>query len=155
MIARTIIPNSSHFAHEKQQSPNLWGSPVSEPSCLSGMGRRKVYEALPSLAVDNDGLHLTIAIDDILYLQAEHVYLNIFFQKEQRVMQRGSLSALLAQLPETCFFRVHRSYGVNLGWVEGWTSKEILLTGGHRIPLSRGREMAFKASLKKFNLLDK
>ncbi len=49
-----------------------------------------------------------------------------------------TLSSLYEQLQEyDCFFLPHRAYIVNLEYVNGLTSTELMLTGGRRVPVSR------------------
>lgn len=91
-----------------------------------------------SIVVEKGKLQVSIAVENILFARAEHVYVNIFFSNNQRVVQRSSLSGLLGQLPNSEFLQVHRSFVVNLRWVESWT-KETVTVGGKHIPISRSR----------------
>ncbi len=83
-------------------------------------------------------LHVRLAVKDILYVQAEHVYARIYCSNQQRILQRISLSSLLSQLPADQFLQVHRSYVVNLDSVDSW-SVELLFVDGTKIPISRNR----------------
>lgn len=59
----------------------------------------------------------------------------------------STLSSLFEQLQGyRCFFIPHRAYIVNLNFVSGLTSSELLLAGGKRIPVARGAYPALKAA---------
>ena len=56
---------------------------------------------------------------------------------------RSPFQQILRQLPEETFFQVHRSFSVNLQYVEEITENTVELTGGYTIPLSRRRRTEF------------
>jgi DNA-binding LytR/AlgR family response regulator len=74
----------------------------------------------------------------IAYARSEHVYVEIFFGGNQRMVHRDSLSGLVDKLPEDVFLRVHRSFVVDLNRVSGWRS-DALYVGKTVIPISRSR----------------
>ena len=51
---------------------------------------------------------------------------------------KQSFSAALAKLPPELFVRIHRSFCVNLMYVNSITRKNCFLEGGTELPLSRG-----------------
>jgi len=77
----------------------------------------------------------------IAYARAEHIYVEIYFGGNRRMLHRDSLATLLETLPEEAFLQVHRSYVVNLKWVNGWRS-DALFIGDAKIPISRNRRRA-------------
>lgn len=91
-----------------------------------------------SIVIEDGKVQIRIAVENILFAKAEHVYVGIYFSNDQRIFQRGSLAGLLNQLPADQFIQVHRSYVVNLRWVESWT-KDTISIGGKEIPISRAR----------------
>jgi len=82
----------------------------------------------------------------IAYARAEHIYVEIFFGGNRRMLHRDSLAALLETLPEEAFMQVHRSYVVNLKWVKEWRS-DALFIGDAKIPISRNRRQEVMARL--------
>lgn len=82
----------------------------------------------------------------IAYVRAEHVYVEIYFGGNRRMLHRDSLAALMKTLPEEAFMQVHRSYIVNLKWVKGWRS-DTLFIGDATIPISRNRRQEVVARL--------
>ncbi|MEO0732222.1 MAG: LytTR family DNA-binding domain-containing protein [Bacteroidota bacterium] len=91
-----------------------------------------------SLLVRTDGRNQRIPVTDILFLRAEHVYVNLQLVGGKRLLQRGSLSALVERLPAQQFLRVHRGYVVNLAAITSW-SREAVFVGEHQLPISRAR----------------
>lgn len=87
------------------------------------------------LARTEDGT-VRILLSDILYVEAENVHVAIHAVKGT-FRTRMSLGKFCEQLDET-FFKAHRSFVVNLKYVQKITRSEITLAGGDRIPLSRG-----------------
>lgn len=77
-----------------------------------------------------------VALSDIVYVEAENVYVAVHTMGEKYRM-RMALGKLAGQLDET-FFKVHRSFIVNLNHVRGIARSEVTMANGHKIPLSRG-----------------
>lgn len=93
---------------------------------------------------DNDMSH-NINFKDIIYINAEHVYLRIHLVNDKTLVIRNSLKWILDQLPKAYFMQVHRSYVVNMKQVKEWSSN-ALIVDEKSIPISRARKketMAF------------
>ena len=69
-------------------------------------------------------------------VEAENVYVAVHTRAEKYRM-RMALGKLAEQLDET-FFKVHRSFIVNLNHVQGISRGEVTMVNGDKIPLSRG-----------------
>ena len=54
-------------------------------------------------------------------------------------------------LPEDGFFKCHRSYLVNIYWINSFDSKQIIMQSGYRIPIARSCQKTFEAAY--FSLL--
>lgn len=79
--------------------------------------------------------NLKLSFDDILYIEGNSNYINIF-TKTQKVVTRQSLEWAEMELPENQFMRIHRSYIVNLRSVQRINSKSVFM-GEIEIPISR------------------
>lgn len=77
-------------------------------------------------------------IRQICYVRSEHVYLNIHLLGGEVVTARMRLSVLFNELPGGNFLRPHRSYLVNLTYVDAWEPGELRI-GPVRVPISRTR----------------
>jgi len=79
-----------------------------------------------------------VSVKDILYLQAEHVYVQVHISGENYIIQRSPLKDLLEQLPEEHFLQSHRSFAFNLKQVSHWDTENIYIQD-KVIPVSRSR----------------
>lgn len=87
------------------------------------------------LLIKENNANLKLAFDDILYIEGNSNYINIF-TKAQKVITRQSLEWAEAELPENRFMRIHRSYIVNLAMVQRTNSKSVFI-GETELPISR------------------
>ncbi len=76
-----------------------------------------------------------VAYSDIVYLKSDHVYVELYTKNKQKHVLRGSLSQFLTSLPQS-FFRTHRSYAVNLDYLEAINSLYII-ANGEQIPIGK------------------
>ncbi|WP_133272697.1 LytR/AlgR family response regulator transcription factor [Hymenobacter radiodurans] len=82
-----------------------------------------------------------IKVDDILYFDADGSYITLHTLQRSYVLYE-SLTQLAQRLDPTDFARIHRSYLINLNYVEeleGYFNGEYLvkLTGGHTLKWTR------------------
>ncbi|PHI19257.1 hypothetical protein CEQ90_13675 [Lewinellaceae bacterium SD302] len=85
-------------------------------------------------------LSMKIPLLNILYIQAEHVYVRIHLRNRQSILHRSSLTKVWEELQCRYFLRVHRSYVVNLRAVTYFTSSYVMI-GKKKIAIGR----AFRA----------
>ncbi|MEM0991412.1 MAG: response regulator, partial [Bacteroidota bacterium] len=82
----------------------------------------------------NDGASCHhVAMNDILYLEVDHVYVNIVLRNNKTILQRASMKEILSQLPANKFIQTHRTYAVNLTQVTNWNNNEVYVQD-QRIP---------------------
>lgn len=79
---------------------------------------------------------IKIPLADILYIEAEKVYVNVH-TAQGSCRTRVALGKFAEQLDDT-FFRVHRSYIAGLKYISRITRTEITMVNGDVIPISRG-----------------
>lgn len=79
---------------------------------------------------------LVIPIGSILYIESEGNYINIYCDNK-RYVSRQSLDSVVSELNGDQFFRIHRSYLVNVAKVKSYSKKEVIL-GDTTLPVSRG-----------------
>ena len=91
---------------------------------------------------------IKVPLSDILWIEAENVYVLVHTVKEV-YRCRMSLSRLLEQLDDT-FLQVHRSYAVGLRHIQKITRTDITLAGGAVVPMRRGMYDAVHAALIKY-----
>lgn len=89
-----------------------------------------------------------IPLADILYVEAQNVYVVIHTRRESFQI-RCTLARFSEQLDET-FLKVHRSFVVGLKDITKITKKEITVSNGDLIPISRGMYDEVHAALVKY-----
>ncbi len=85
---------------------------------------------------------------DICYVEAENVHV-IVHTAGGDYRTRIALSKFSAQLDET-FFKVHRSFVVNLKYIKKITRTEVMMVNGDTVPIRRGMYDAVHAALIKY-----
>lgn len=93
---------------------------------------------------------LKINITDILFIESEREYVHITTRKE-KILTLQSLSRFNEILPQNQFFRVHRSFIVNIRAIESIMGNTIFI-GKHSIPISRGQRQPFLDLINQDNL---
>ena len=112
----------------------------------------KLYQkpdAWPQRLLVPDGKRMTfIRISDIHYIEALENYISIV-TSDQSYMLLKTMNEIEKQMDPAHFFRIHRSYLVNVNevssielWEKG--SHLIKLNSGQNLPLSRRRVKKFK-----------
>ena len=89
-----------------------------------------------------------LSLADIIYVEAENVYLNIH-ATHGNYRTRMTLGKFFEGLDDT-FFKVHRSFLVNLKYVKLITRTDVTMTSGAIVPLSRGVYHDIHAALVKY-----
>mgnify|MGYP003291565108 CR=1 FL=1 len=100
------------------------------------------------LIIHCDGEDIVILTDDIIFIEAMNNSINIILEDKDYTI-RKKLSDIQEELNEISddFYRIHRGYLVNLSHVKKHQSKEVLLSNGVSLPISRSEAVAFKDRL--------
>lgn len=85
-------------------------------------------------------------IKDILYIEAEHVYVKVHLSNGEHIVQRSSFKDLLDQLPSDLFLQSHRSYAINLKLITHWDTQNLYVNEA-AVPISRTRKKEVFAQL--------
>ncbi|WP_297336930.1 response regulator [Algoriphagus sp.] len=89
------------------------------------------------LFVRNNGLLVKVFFKDILYFESDGNYTKVYTQDKKFVI-RAILKELESKLDQKQFARIHKSYLINLTYIEAIDSNEVHISG-KRIPLSRNQ----------------
>jgi DNA-binding LytR/AlgR family response regulator len=87
-----------------------------------------------------------IPVEDIIFVQAEHVYIRIHLSNKRQLLHRNSMQRFLSKLPAERFIQVHRSYIVNGHFIKSWDNEKVYMPGCE-VPISRSRRKAIDARL--------
>jgi two-component system LytT family response regulator len=86
-----------------------------------------------------------VRIKDLMYIKADNNYL-VFVEKDRYTLSRMTVGEALKKLPPGQFCRVHKSYVVNLRYVEKVQSERIII-GKAYIPVSRSKLQELRQKL--------
>jgi DNA-binding LytR/AlgR family response regulator len=78
---------------------------------------------------------IKIEFDKIIFIHSEHVYLEVITDDGRKLVIRSSLNEFIKKLNQD-FFRVHRSYIINLKHLQSIEQGGLLLKG-HEIPIGK------------------
>ena len=73
-------------------------------------------------------------INHIIYCQADVNYTRIFTRHDNSILVSKTLKFIEELLPSDCFFRIHKTYLVNMNYIT-----QYIKTGGHRVELENGQ----------------
>jgi two-component system LytT family response regulator len=94
------------------------------------------------IALRSKGVVQFLELTDIIYLQADDSYTNIFLNTGKKEVITKTLKYHEELLPETSFLRTHQSYLVNKFYIDRYHPKEgkIYLKDATEIPVSGGKK---------------
>ena len=88
-----------------------------------------------ALFVKSKNLFLKVKFENILFIKAEHVYVELYMQNGKTHLIRNSMNAFCEKLPEF-FFRVHRSYAINMHHLEAINTSYVVIGEGE-VPIGK------------------
>lgn len=88
-----------------------------------------------SIFIKKEGNFYKINFKEIYYIKSDNVYLEVY-TSQGMFLVRSTLKEYLHKLPNTHFYRAHKSYVVNLNYIEAIHLSEVTLRG-IKIPISK------------------
>lgn len=85
-----------------------------------------------------------IRLKDILYIESMDNYVRIHLTDQPTLTSQMSMKTLQELLPEGKFVRVHKSFVVPVHRIASYTSKEVILYNGIKIPVGRNYSKCLK-----------
>ncbi len=121
---------------------------------LSNFEKQRINSESKSVPLLNQALfikqkHLFIKVkfDDILYIKADHVYIEIVSKDNHKFLVRGSLNDYISKLDHN-FTRIHRGFIVNLQHIVS-IDQDYIKIDTHQIPIGKNYR---EELLKRINL---
>ncbi|MBN1952608.1 MAG: response regulator transcription factor [Bacteroidales bacterium] len=102
------------------------------------------------IKLTSSGGFILIKPEDILYIQADWNYSEVFFDREKREMVTMNIGALEGILPREDFFRISRSQIINLGYLTRVSRRKLEAT-----LIKDGKEYTFKIPLLRIRNLER
>ena len=88
---------------------------------------------------------------DIVWLEASDNYTNLFLNNGKKIVASKTLKEFEAILPNTVFFRIHRSSLINIDFIKEYSNAEggiIIMSDGTSIQVSKARSQEFSEFIK-------
>ncbi|GEM_PF-284117 len=136
------------FLRDIDLTPAAFMTKPADPAAV-----RKTLDKLRALAdteretlmVKSGGQTLFLPSEEIIYIESSNKTLVIHSEGGDLPIN-GKLGELLCALPKS-FLQCHKSYAVNSARIISFTSRSVTLTGGVRLPVSRGFSQEFSRRL--------
>jgi len=113
------------------------------------------FGSIPKIAIPSIESTEFIPIDDILYLIADRSYCNIFLSNKRNIVASKSLSELEQLLPKEVFCRIHKSFLVNINYVNRYYKTDggyVEMSDGKKFSISRAKKESFIEQLNKWSI---
>ena len=81
-----------------------------------------------------------VAVEDILFIKADHVYINIHVINDKVITLRSTLNNILEKINDSSLLLCHRSFIINSRHITKWTQKHLILRDSIKIPVSRSKK---------------
>lgn len=120
---------------------------------LTSSGNRSISKtANPRISVQSEERTIILQKKQILYIQAQQGFVNIWTLDRQKVVSRQTLANIYRQLKSPEFLQIHRSFIVNLNAVTELQPSfnhtyELTLIDGSKLPVSRSYVSTTKKAL--------
>ena len=98
---------------------------------------------------DMNGNHHIFSSDEIIYGEIEGRNMRIYTEREE-ILTSLTLQKFQELVEESCFFRCHRAFIVNIEHIWSYSLKEIHMDNDKKVFLSRGRYNNFKEQYAKW-----
>ena len=109
-------------------------------------GLDKAMEHIDGAYVDvylfGGGEHRRVLVDDILYITRLNRKV-ILVTRDREYTPNQRYDELCQMLPSLFFYHIHKSFFVNLHYVERYAYSEVYMTDGSRLPVAPRRQTAF------------
>ncbi|MGD1845828.1 MAG: response regulator [Salibacteraceae bacterium] len=88
-----------------------------------------------ALFVKDRNLFHKVKFEEILFAKSEHVYVELYVKSGKKLLIRTTMNRMVERLPKN-FFRVHRSYTINLDFLDTIHPAAVEI-GGHQVPVGK------------------
>ena len=110
---------------------------------------KNLYQEEETLKIQFHGEKYTIRIDDIIYIEVMNKKIWIYCS-DQTYRWVGSLNELTDRIRDKGFFRIHRSYLINMNKIKYYNNQIVHLEQGYELQISRYKLNEFKEEYIKF-----
>lgn len=102
------------------------------------------------ISVLSNGEQVFIPISEILYFEILRRQLFVHLNSGEKLSMRGTLTELISQVSQRTFVQPHKSYYINMEYVDRLTKQNIVMTNGDLIPIGRSKKDYFQLRLSEY-----
>jgi len=145
-VAIFFVTNYDEYQDEAMdlRAFRFFEKPFDIQRLYSGLDKAMEYidGAYVDLYLYADGAQKRVLVDDILYITRENRRV-LMVTKDGSFPTKESFDEWCERLPASFFYQVHKSFFVNLHYVERYSYTELILTDGSRIPVAPRKQAGF------------
>ena len=145
-LALFFITNYREYQDDAMdlQAFRFFDKPFDVNRLYSGLDKAMEYidKVYIELYLYSDGAYKQVLADDILYIERKNRKLYVHTVKDT-LMVRDDYESCCQRLPVTFFYGVHKSFYVNLHYVQKYAYSELFLTDGTRISIASRKQAEF------------
>lgn len=106
--------------------------------------------APPKIMLPYQGTQKLVQVADIIYIEVIRHQVIFHMIDHTNLEFRGSLKDIMEQMASPCFVRCHKSFCVNLNYVDRVTAQSVFMINQDSIPIGRKKKEDFEEKLQKF-----
>lgn len=145
-LAIFFITNYDQYQDDAMdlQAFRFFEKPFDASRLYAGLDKAMEYidGAYVDVFLSGNGIQQRILVDDIIYVTRNNRKVALI-TKDQEFYTTQSFDSWCAKLPPLFFYPVHKSFLVNLHYVERYTYSELILCDNIRIPIAPRKQSAF------------
>lgn len=145
-VALFFITNYDEYQDDAMdlQAFRFFEKPFDVKRLNSGLDKAMEYidGAYVNVYLGGNGVQQRILVDDILYVTRSNRKV-VLFTRNSEFHTKETFDEWCDKLPPLFFYPVHKSFLVNLHYVDRYSYTELYLIGGTRIPIAPRKQSAF------------
>lgn len=102
------------------------------------------------ISVLSNGEQVLIQISEILYFEILRHQLFVHLRSGEKISVRGTLTEIISQVSHRSFVQPHKSFYINMEYVDRLTQQNIKMTNGDLIPIGRSKKDNFQLRLSEY-----
>ena len=145
-LALFFVTNFDEYQDDAMdlQAFRFFEKPFNIKRLYAGLDKAMEYidGAYIDIYLSENGVQQRVIADDIIYVTRDGRRISLITNTRAFNIS-GKYDELCEKLPQLFFYPVHKSFFVNLHYVERYAYTELLLTNGARIPVAPRKQSAF------------
>ena len=145
-LALFFVTNYDEYQDDAMdlQAFRFFEKPFNVNRLYAGLDKAMEYidGAYVDIFLSGDGGQQRVVVDDIFYV-TRNARKVVLVTKDSNLFTNENYDALCEKLPPLFFYPVHKSYFVNLHYVQKYSYSELILTNSDRVPIAPRKQSAF------------